>query len=213
MLDTRIGEGGVVWTAGESYSATDDFAKWLVQRGFATAYFELPANYGWEDLRFPAQGINPAGSVEPPAVNTTDGLLDFASNKDCIIAGVAQLSHGWLKASPIRPHIHVKFRNAAAGDTIWKFEYDIANVGDEWAETYESSTKTLASPENTKRHAILSFDEIAMTGYRESCCILWRISRLGASDAADTHDQLVALVEFDIHHVKAKYGTEFEIPT
>lgn len=211
MTDNRIGEDGSLWESGTSYSATEAYARELVQFGWATATFEEPT-LGWDDLRFPAQGINPPGPTGAPGRNTDDGLLDFDADATETIAGCAQLPHSWLRASTIKPHVHLKYRNAAAGNSVWKFEYDIANVNSSWSGSYTPSTKTHVGPASTTKHAILSFDEIDMTGYKESCCILWKLSRVG-DDEADTFAYDVALVEFDIHYIRGKDGTTYELPT
>lgn len=72
------------------------------------------SNYGfihdtglWEDLRFPAQGINSSGSAAPPGVSTATGLLMFDAAGTEIIAGVAKMPHGWKSASNVSPHVHV----------------------------------------------------------------------------------------------------------
>ena len=55
----------------------------------------------WDDLRFPAQGINPAGAASPPTVDDTTfpGTLLFATNATNVIAGVAQLPHAWKRGT------------------------------------------------------------------------------------------------------------------
>jgi hypothetical protein len=80
---------------------------------FASDIHYTGANYGfihdtglWKDLRFPAQGINPAGSAAPPEVSTTTGMLMFDKAGTEIIAGVAQMPHGWKSASNVSPHVH-----------------------------------------------------------------------------------------------------------
>jgi hypothetical protein len=43
MLQTRLGEDGTLWTTGQSYSATDAFARLLVSSNLATATFPAVA--------------------------------------------------------------------------------------------------------------------------------------------------------------------------
>lgn len=43
MLQTRQGEGGVLWTAGNSYSASDAFGAYLIASNLATGTIPLPA--------------------------------------------------------------------------------------------------------------------------------------------------------------------------
>jgi hypothetical protein len=48
--------------------------------------------------------------------------------------------------------------------------------------------------------------------HRESMCILWRVTRLAASDAADNDTNAWVMVEFDIHFQIEKAGTQVMIP-
>jgi len=172
---------------------------------------------GWDDLRFPSQGINPPGAASDPTVNSTTGLLTFSGTADNVVAGVAQMPHAWKRGSAIRPHIHLRFINAGTRDTRWKFEYDIASVNDDFANAYGTYTAmptiTVTNPNNAKTHVIAGFGDIEMTTHRESCVILWRLSRLAASDTADTDTKACVLMEFDIHFQTEKAGTPNELPS
>jgi hypothetical protein len=136
MLTTRMGEAGTYWEAGQTYAATEPFARELVAINAATATFtpeqankpvfvrasgdglELvmtdntasQVTGAWEGLRFPAQGINPAGAASPPSVDEVltsfTGTLLFSGSQENVIAGVAQMPHAWRVQSAIRPHIH-----------------------------------------------------------------------------------------------------------
>ena len=81
----------------------------------------------WDDLRFPAQGINPAGAIDAPTVDTTltafPGTLLFAGNAENVIAGIAQMPHAWAKGTPIRPHIHWAKTTGSASAISWVFYY------------------------------------------------------------------------------------------
>ena len=58
MIQTRMGESGSYWTAGNSYEASEDYARYLVQYGWATASFgdrtgyTPPKGYVGDDGRF-----------------------------------------------------------------------------------------------------------------------------------------------------------------
>lgn len=161
--------------------------------------------YGWDDLLFPAQGINPPGAGSDPSRDSTTGLLVFAGNADNTISGVAQMPHSWAEGTVIRPHVHLRFTTAASGkNTRWKFEYDVANVNGNYANDYgtytELSTITVANPNNAKKHVIAGFGDMNMDDLKLSCCILWRLSRLALSDAADDDTNACTLIEFDLHY-------------
>lgn len=170
----------------------------------------------WEDLRFPAQGINPPGAAADPGVDTTTGLLVFSPLLDNVIAGVAQMPHGWLPGSAVHPHLHLRFPTSAVGvTTTWRFDYAIANVEENFvaaAGTYASlATITVPNPQDVLKHVVGAFGELSMTGFRESAIIMWRVWRIvgGAGDDPNaTH-----LMEWDLHYQVQKQGTVPEYPT
>lgn len=181
---------------------------------------DLPAEYdlpAWDDLRFPAQGINPPGAPSDPARNTATGLLDFSGTQDNVIAGIGQMPHTWLAGSEIRPHLHLRFPTPATANTRWKLEYDVADGERPFTHnsgTYtDGGTITAANPGDAKAQVLVSFLPIAMTGFKESSVVVWRITRLASSDAADNQTSIATLLEFDIHFRVGKFGTATEIPT
>lgn len=161
-------------------------------------------NTVWDDLRFPAQGINPPGATSDPARSTTTGLLEFSGTADNVICGVAQMPHAWKEGSAISPHLHLRFPTSASASTRWKLEYDIASVNGNFTNNSgtltDGGTITIANPENAKKHVIADFADVAMTGHTFSAMILWKISRLASTDAADNDASAVELLEFDIHY-------------
>ena len=48
-----------------------------------------------------------------------------------------------------------------------------------------------------------------MTGYTLSSCVVWKLSRVG-NNAGDTYDDVVSLIEFDIHYEVDGFGSEDE---
>lgn len=169
------------------------------------------ARIWWDDLRFPAQGINPPGAPADPGVDDDTGLLVFSGTQDNVIVGVAQMPHAWKSGTPVRPHIHLRFPTSAVANTRWRFEYDIANRGEDFTNasgTYTTlSTITVANPQNVNRHASASFGDLSMSGFRASAIVLWKVSRLASSDAADTDTNACFLIEFDFHYRLYRVGT------
>src|SRR5210317_2009075 len=96
----------------------------------------------WDDLRFPAQGIDPVGSASPPDVSTDDGSLLFANTTDEVITIIAQMPHAWHEATAIIPHVHWSKTTSAAGTVAWKCEYKRANPGDTFGAFTELATTT-----------------------------------------------------------------------
>ena len=167
----------------------------------------------WEDLRFPSQSIDPVGSTAPATRDNNDGTITFSASATNIIAGIAQMPHNWLRGSAIRPHIHWSPTTTGSGNVYWRFEYEIVNFGD--AFTGYTTINTLDSADGTaEKHQIhnLHSTEIAMTNFKESSIMKWRISRIGG-DGTDTYSAVARLLEFDIHYRVGKPGTESEIPS
>ena len=160
----------------------------------------------WDDLRFPAQGINPPGQASDPTVESSTGLLLFSASQTNIIAGVAQLPHEWVEGSVVVPHVHWQKRVAGAGDVLWRFEYDnVVNPNEvsllTYANVIDALTPVAGTPDDgaARRNLISSFGEVDMTDKLISCCILWKLSRIGG-DVSDSYGDLARLVEFDIHY-------------
>jgi hypothetical protein len=170
----------------------------------------------WTDLRFPAQGVNPAGTASPPTVVTslTDltGMLSFSGSAENIIAGVAQMPHEWKRGSAIKPHIHWTKPTGSADAVTWNFYYRIAgNPGDTagaWSAA-QAAVTTIGDQETSLEHLLTTFPDIDLTGYLESVCILWRLHRLGNTDA---EANAVVLYELDFHYQSDKAGTPDAIP-
>lgn len=171
---------------------------------------------GWDDLRFPAQAINPAGATAAPTVITTEtgfpGCLEFAGNADQMIAGVAQMPHAWKRESTIRPHIHWSKPTGSSSAVTWElYVRVIGNPGDvagAWSSAY---TGSLVAGDQTVSdgHLLSTFGNVTMTDLEESAILAWRIYRRGSTDA---DNNAVRFYEFDIHYQIDKPGTDAEIP-
>ena len=170
----------------------------------------------WDDLRFPAQAINPAGAVEAPTVDQDQaqfpGTLLFAGNKDATIGGIAQMPHAWSRGTSIRPHIHWSKPVGSASAVSWKFYWRscgwIGDVAGAWSSAVDG---VLAAGDQTvtNNHLLTTFGEIPMTDLKESAIIAWRLDRLGVTDA---DNGVARLLEFDIHYLASQLGTITEIP-
>lgn len=168
----------------------------------------------WDDLRFPASGINPPGAASDPGRSTTTALLEFSGTQDNLIAGVAQMPHAWATGTPISPHLHLRFPTSATCNTRWKLETDMASASGDFTNnsgTYtDRGTITVANPTNVKKHELADFSDLTMTGYGISTNVTWRITRLASSDAADNCTAVVELLEFDIHYEIDSFGSGTE---
>jgi hypothetical protein len=216
MLQTRRGEDGTLWDEGRSYQASDPFARVLVADGDAATLIDESLNR-WDDLRFPAQAINPAGAAAAPTVDDTlanfPGTLLFSGSAENVICGVAQMPHAWSRGTPIRPHIHWSKPTGSSAAVSWVLYYRVLGfAGDAPAAWVGPVAGTLAAGAQTEsnEHLISSFGEIDMTGQKESSIVCWRVHRLGNTDA---DNNAARLLEFDIHFLNNKAGTANEIPS
>jgi hypothetical protein len=166
----------------------------------------------WDDLRFPAQGINPPGAATDPALENTTGCWLFNQTGAHTLAGIAQMPHMWKEGSTLSPHAHVTATSSGAGNTVWQLEYQIKDIGETFDFTagWTAATPvTVATSGVDGKHAVIEFADIPMTGKHISCLIHWKLSRLG-SDAADTYGDQVRLLEFDIHYQIDSMGSAQE---
>lgn len=166
---------------------------------------------GWEDLRFPAQAINPAGAVNAPTVDTDlagfPGTLLFSGAQVNVIAGIAQMSHMWDEATPIKPHIHWCKTTSSALAVDWQFYYrHLGNAGDlpgAWVGPI-AGVVAAGDPSVGENQCITTFGDIDMTGRIESACINWQLRRAGSTDAYNSNARLY---ELDFHYQVVKPGT------
>jgi hypothetical protein len=170
----------------------------------------------WDDLRFPASGINPVGAIADPALDMTEtgfpGTLLFSGTVDNMSAITAQMPHEWKAGTAIRPHIHWSKPVGSANVTTWELYYrKIGNVGDvagAWVGPIVG-TLTANGVNVADKHSVTTFGSIDMTGGRESAMLSFRLYRRGSTDA---DNGTARLYEFDIHYQKNKQGTFLEFP-
>lgn len=170
----------------------------------------------WEDLRFPAQSINPQGGATAPTIDNSTwlGTLIFTAGDDCVVSGIAQLPHSWERDTTVSPHIHW-FKPAAdanAEGVGWQFRYLLSAIGATLGAYTALAPATLVSGNLSQSavHCLSTFPDISLTGYGESSCILWELSRTGSSDSYSAEN--VHLLEFDIHYRAVKAGTPQRAP-
>jgi hypothetical protein len=169
----------------------------------------------WEDLRAPATAINPPGAVADPDVDVEDGCLLFAPNATEQIAIVVQMPHEWKEGTYIVPHVHWTKTTSAAGQVLFKLEYQIAGPGEvfpgTWTELASNSLSVISLPDldTANQHLITDFGQMDMIGYRISAMIKFRLSRVGG-DALDTYPADAKVLEFDCHYQVDSNGSRQE---
>jgi hypothetical protein len=165
----------------------------------------------WEDLRFPAQGINPAGSAAPPSVDQTTypGTLLFAHNADNHLAGVAQMPHSWKEGSVVRPHIHWAKTDVAEGEIAWQLRYAVVGIGEvvpaysDWVD----GVTAVDHEDTVDQQALTTFGDIDMTGQTVSALILWELRR---DVSEDDVGEVVRFFELDFHYQVDSRGSRQE---
>lgn len=222
FAEVRIGRGAHDSGAAQTIALETEFVVpagatvTVTARGGAGSYVLSETYPEWDDLRFPVQGINPAGTAAPPTIDEVltsfPGTLLFSGSAENVIAGVAQMPHAWRRGSAIRPHIHWSLPVGSSAAVEWELYYrHLGMVGDTPEDWVGPVVGTIVAGDQTvtNEHLISSFGEIDMTGKKESSCINWQIRRSGDSDA---NSGTARLYEFDIHYQTDKSGTRNEIP-
>jgi hypothetical protein len=99
MLQTRQGEGGVLWTAGNSYSASDAFGAYLITSNLATGTLPLPLPTSLS----PAQGTEVIALVSGNRIADTTSRNITADDNARTLAPTGTLTYtipAWLSPMP-----------------------------------------------------------------------------------------------------------------
>lgn len=176
---------------------------------------DVPSSLVWDDLRFPAQGINPLGSAAPPAVDDTvyPGTLLFSSSTENIIAGVAQMPHAWKNGTAVHPHVHWCKTTSAVGGVVWEFRYCLADLTGVFGAYTDWEVCTYPAPDSdtANKHAVAAWEFIDMTGKKDSAIMLWQVRR-NTGATADNYGAPARLYEFDLHYQTDRLGSVNELP-
>lgn len=153
---------------------------------------------GYDDLRFPATAINPAGLTSPMTFDTTN--IGFLANATATqsIGIIAQLPHSWKQESTIRPHIHWMPTTTNTGNVLWRMEYKWTNINDTESGSWTTLDILGAGSGTAFKHQLISFGAISGVGMKISSILSIKISRIGG-DASDTYTADALLKEVDIH--------------
>ena len=174
-----------------------------------------PDGVRWDDLRFPVSAINPPGQASDPDVEASTGMFLFDAGITELVYIVAQMPHSWREASTIVPHVHWQKTTSAAGNVLWRLEYEVVNNGDvaalDFGTSADVTTPVGGTPDNDTANECLisSFGSVAMNAKRISSLIFCKLSRIGG-DAADTYAADARLIEFDIHYQVDSLGSGAE---
>lgn len=162
----------------------------------------------WDDLRAPANGINPAGTPSPAGINTADGSLTFGQNTSQVAVAWFQLPHNWKEGTNIIIHIHWSKSTSAAGTVDWQMKYKWANWGDVMGAFSNLATgvEMIPNSNTADKHALYAWDTISGVGKTLSSMICVYLTRVNG----DSYATLVNLYEIDIHYQIDKLGSTLE---
>lgn len=194
-----------------SATVSSGTCKWIMEEGNETTVVDDE----WDDLRFPAQAINPIGQTNAAGVDTTEsdfpGTLLFDNVTSEICCGVAQMSHRWRAGTNIRPHIHWSKSTSASGGVVWHLYYRLINrqaAPEDWIGPVVG-TDVLTDGDTANAETITTFGDIDMSGRSPSTMIAWRLYRM-PDESADTYAADARLFELDFHFRVGSQGTGLE---
>ena len=176
----------------------------------------------WDDLRFPASSINPAGQTGGAAIDTEEtdfpGSILFVHTGPTMIAGLAQIPHEakYGVGGELRPHIHWAKTTSAAGEVVWDFRYRwIGNVGataGDWSAA-DNGTLGVSHSDTANKHALTAFSAISLADKRPSAMLAFRLYRTPTA-GGDNYDATARLFELDFHYQRTagRRGTLLEYP-
>jgi hypothetical protein len=163
----------------------------------------------WQDLRSPASSLR----LGAGGADTVTGNLIFRSGQDDEVFDAFQMPHGF-KPDVVYPHVHWWKTTSAAGTVNWEARWVVADVGDVFddisAESYVALDVEVADGDTARLHAVYG-TSIDLTGYSDSCMILFALRRQSAS-SGDTYGADVHLLEIDLHYQISSLGSLTEGP-
>ncbi len=176
----------------------------------------------WGDYVTPLGPNNWRGVANNPTLTQlfTDGAgsqgvyaFVFSDGNEAIIT--IQMPHNWKEGTTIQPHIHFMCRTdvTPADNFGIEFEYNWANLGDDFAANSTLTTVDISTGVNTNNNhrleANVTVAGIDGTGKTISSILLCRIKRV----AADSDNYLggIAILDFDVHYEIDTIGSRQEL--
>lgn len=177
-------------------------------------YWQSPR---WQDVRFPATGINPIGAAADPTIETdldaVPGSLLFSASQDNYIAILVQLPHGRMRGAGLHPHIHYQRSAAGSGAILWQARHcligNVAGTMGAWSNWTALTDVVPASVPDV--HLLASYSYIDDATLSDSAMFCFALRRL-ATDPSDTYAGTARLLELDWHVRLIAAGSEDEIP-
>lgn len=169
-------------------------------------------HYTWDDLRAPAQSINPAGGSVAPTVSP-DGTLLFASTKNTDIGIAFQMPHDFAQGQDsVHIHLHWCKTTNDTGFVRWQMKYSWANIGDAFA----ASSAWLNGWEEVplagdQKHRMFEWTPIPAAGKTLSSFILVQIERQSSGAPDDTYPADAKLLGVDVRYKRCIFSSNGEV--
>jgi hypothetical protein len=190
-------------------------------------YHEAIFDNRWDDLSaIINEGSGAAALTYESYRDTGFHMRFFRHNQDDNIFMTYQMPHMWNTSTSVYPHMH--YIPVASGSGTLKFSYAYSwlmvnsgtlGAGSSWV-TGSVSASLDASLQYMQK--VISFGQIVPPSNAvESCILVFKVERPGASDASDTYTTSkdhgtasanVAVLYFDLHYQKQKAGTVSQLP-
>lgn len=151
MLQTRKGEGGTLWTAGNSYSASDAFAQYLISSNLATGTLPSPAANFPTEAETTALRALVSGAGNFSMVLLGDSITDMCGGLRTNGTWQSYSAHGyWTWANALLGHRFWNVINAGvSGDNLAgmdaRFATDVAPYAPAWVHLFGGVNDVLAA--------------------------------------------------------------------
>lgn len=161
----------------------------------------------WEDLRFPAQSLNPAGTSSGADLVATWGpssnllAAGFEDGKTDVTFAQAQIPHDWMnKGGWLIAHAHVSPHTTTTGHVVLACIYSQAGIGASFQTPVTTLSTNAIYATNRWQHLLWSWPALPATNCLTlSSMVPIRIERR-ATDARDTYAETLHMLEFDLHY-------------
>jgi hypothetical protein len=158
---------------------------------------------GWDDVRSPANGIK-VPTTNPATWSDAEVCWSFSKSAINVVGGQLQMPHRWKEGSTISPHAHcfVPVTAAAPNNTIrLVLRYKFVTIGEAVPAAWTSDPVTVTVDGSlARKHVIFEFSDITEPSKKLSSMFIWELERTGNDAANDKYDDVMYLMEFDIHY-------------
>lgn len=165
----------------------------------------------WDDVLIPFQSVKVPATGAPNWEQIQTGIwaYHFLAGNSEEAYFTAQLPHGYVEGTDLKPHLHWISGNNDTGTVTFEFDYIIQNVNGIYPSKVTTTT-TINAPGSTGNHTIFTLPTISgttPTPLNVSSVIIGTIRRRGDTD---THTGKVAAISLDFHVQVNSIGSDLE---